>query len=229
VGRFARILWRCKAPLAVLCALGVYALLLPTGWMHVNTGRHRTSLDRVPATAIGIVFGAGAPDGHASRMLAARLRLGAELYRRGKLEVLLVSGDNSRTHYNEPSVMRDFLIGQGVPRDRIVLDYAGFDTWDSCVRAKQIFGVDRAILLTQRFHLPRAVTLCRAVGIDAWGVGDDSGKYAPAATVVLYLRELPAALKAMYDLVVRPKPHFLGPREPGVRRALEAASRGRTG
>jgi vancomycin permeability regulator SanA len=118
--------------------------------------------------------------------------------------------------------MLDYLVGAGVPRDRIVLDYAGFDTWDSCVRAKRIFGVDRAILVTQRFHLPRALTLCRSAGIDAWGVGDDSRPYAPIATFVSYVRELPAGLKAVFDLVVRPDPHFLGPREPGVQIALHS-------
>jgi vancomycin permeability regulator SanA len=118
--------------------------------------------------------------------------------------------------------MRDYLVGQGVARDRIVLDYAGFDTWDSCARAKQIFGVNRAILVTQDFHLPRAVTLCRTAGIDAWGVGDDGYRYAPNPTVSLYGRELPAALKAMYDLAARPRPYYLGPHEPGIQRALGA-------
>ncbi|MGH3378332.1 MAG: SanA/YdcF family protein [Actinoallomurus sp.] len=206
----------------MLCTLGVYILLLPLGWMYVGSARHRVSAAGTPAMAVGLVFGAGAPEGKPSPMLVGRLELAADLYRRGKVQVLLVSGDNSRSHYNEPQVMRDYLVGAGVPRDRIVLDYAGFDTWDSCVRAKKIFGVDRAILITQRFHLPRALTLCRSVGIDAWGVGDDSRPYAPIATVVSYVRELPAGLKAAFDLVVRPGPRFLGRREPGVQQALQA-------
>lgn len=222
MGTLIRTVWRCRAPLAVLCGLGVHLLLLPLGWMYVESARYRTSAARVPPTAVAIVFGAGAPNGDPSPMLVGRLKLGLDLYRRGKVRVFLVTGDNSRTHYNEPLVMRDYLVGAGVPRDRIVLDYAGFDTWDSCVRAKKIFGVDRAILITQRFHLPRAVTLCRAVGVDAMGVGDDSRPYAPVATVSSYLRELPAALKAVADLVVRPDPRFLGPREPGIERALGA-------
>ncbi len=221
MGTFVRGLWRCRTPLAVLCALGVYALLLPLGWMYVSSGRYRASAGRVPATDVGIVFGAGAPQGEPSPMLLGRLELGLDLYLRGKVQVLLVTGDNSRAHYNEPVVMRDYLIRQGVPPGRIVLDYAGFDTWDSCVRAKKIFGVSRATLITQRFHLPRALTLCRAVGIDARGVGDDSRPYAPIATIASDLRELPAALKAVYDLAVRPDPRFLGPREPGIGRALQ--------
>jgi vancomycin permeability regulator SanA len=221
VGRFVRGLWRCRAPLLVLCALFGYILLLPFGWMSVTSARDRLSPATVPATDVGIVFGAGAPQGIPSPMLVGRLQLGADLYRRGKVQVLLVSGDNSRSHYNEPLVMRDYLIGLGIPRDRIVLDYAGFDTWDTCVRAKKVFGVDRAILITQRFHLPRALTLCRSVGIEAWGVGDDSAPYAPISTAFSYVRELPAGLKAVFDLVVHPGPRFLGPHEPGIRRALQ--------
>jgi vancomycin permeability regulator SanA len=208
--------------LSVLCALGAYALVLPLGWMYVTSGRQRMSTATVPATAVGIVFGAGAPQGRPSPMLIGRLDLGLRLYRSGTVQVLLVTGDNSRSHYNEPLVMRDYLVGMGMPRDRIVLDYAGFNTWDSCVRAKKIFGVDHAILITQRFHLPRALTLCRAVGIEAWGVGDDSRPYAPVATTLSYLREMPAAVKAVYALVMRPDPRFLGPREPAIRRALGA-------
>jgi vancomycin permeability regulator SanA len=207
--------------LSVLCALGVYALLLPLGWMYAGSARYRTSPRKVQATAVGIVFGAGAPQGQPSPMLVGRLDLGLDLYRTGKVQVLLVTGDNSRSHYNEPLVMRDYLIARGMPPGRIVLDYAGFDTWDSCVRAKKIFGIDRAILITQRFHLPRAITLCRSVGIDASGVGDDSRPYAPISTVISYLRELPAGLKATYDLLAKPGPRFLGPPEPGVHRALE--------
>jgi vancomycin permeability regulator SanA len=206
--------------LSVLCALGVYALLLPLGWMYAGSARYRTSPRKVQATAVGIVFGAGAPQGQPSPMLVGRLDLGLDLYRKGKVQVLLVTGDNSRSHYNEPLVMRDYLIARGMPSGRIVLDYAGFDTWDSCVRAKKIFGIDRAILITQRFHLPRAITLCRSVGIDASGVGDDSRPYAPISTVISYLRELPAGLKATYDLLAKPGPRFLGPPEPGVHRAL---------
>jgi vancomycin permeability regulator SanA len=206
----------------VLCALGCYALLLPFAWMCARSAPYRASAADVPAAAVGIVFGAGAPGGEPTPMLVGRLQIGLDLYRRGKIQVLLLTGDNSRSHYNEPRVMDDYLVRQGVPPGRIVLDYAGFDTWDSCVRAKKIFGVDRAILITQRFHLPRALTLCRAVGIDARGVGDDSRAYAPDATINSYLRELPAGLKAVYSLLVRPDPRFLGPREPGIRQALEA-------
>jgi vancomycin permeability regulator SanA len=221
--RFWVALWRCRAPLSVLCALGGYALFLPAAWSYTESGRYWTDPARAPQVPVGLVFGAGVVDGKPTPMLLERLKLGAELYRRGKVKVLLVTGDNSRKDYDEPSAMRDILVAEGVPQTRIVLDYAGFDTWDSCARAKRIFGVDRAIVVTQNFHLPRAMTLCRAAGIETWGVGDDSTRYAAPATIALYLREVPAAVKATYTLAVRPQPYFLGPREPGIRRALEAA------
>jgi vancomycin permeability regulator SanA len=222
VGKLVRTVWRCRVPLTVLCALVVYGVLLPTGWMYAASARYRTGPARVPRAAVGMIFGAGALNGRPSAMLTKRLDLGAELYQRGKVDVLLVTGDNSRKDYDEPSVMRDYLVRRGVPRARVVLDYAGFDTWDSCVRAKQIFGVGRAVLVTQDFHLPRAVSLCRTAGIDARGVGDDSYRYAPGTTALLYVRELPAGLKAAYDWVARPRPYFLGPREHGIDRALTA-------
>jgi vancomycin permeability regulator SanA len=223
MGRFWVGVWRCRAPLAVLGVLGGYALFLPAGWMYTESGRYRTDPAHAPNVTVGIVFGAGVLSGQPTPMLLERLKLGAELYRRGKVRVLLVTGDNSRKEYDEPSVMRDVLVAEGVPQTRIVEDYAGFSTWDSCARAKRIFGVDRAIVVTQNFHLPRALSLCRAAGIEAWGVGDDSTRYATGVTVSLYMREVPAALKATYEAALHPRPYYLGPREAGIRRALEAA------
>ena len=220
IGTVGRALWRRRGPLLVVAALGLYALLLPTAWMYANTGRYLTTVDGAPAAPVGIVFGAGAPAGKPSYMLVKRLDLGRRLYATGRVKVLLVSGDNSRKDYDEPTTMRDYLVAHGVPEDKIVLDYAGFDTWDSCVRAKKIFGVSRAILVTQDFHLPRAVTLCRIAGIQAWGVGDDSWRYDPSLTASLYVREVAAGVKAGYDAVFHPRPYFLGHRETGIQRAL---------
>lgn len=220
IGQIGRTLWRCKWPLAVLCGLAAYAVLLPTAWMYAGSGRYRASAADVPPAPVGLVFGAGALNNQPSWMLKGRLDVATSLYRTGKVRALLVSGDNSRKDYDEPTVMRDYLTAHGVPVGKIVLDYAGFDTWDSCVRAHKIFGVGRAILVTQDFHLPRAVTLCRTAGIDAWGVADSSSRYPATTTDSLYLREVPAAMKAMYDVIAHPRPYFLGPRETGVQQAL---------
>lgn len=211
------------APLAVLAGLLAYVLMAPAGWLLASTAPYRLPAGRVPPAPVAIVLGAGLDAaGRPMPFLIGRLRTAADLYHRGKVRVILVTGDNSRKDYDEPTAMRDFLVSEGVPAQRIVLDYAGFDTWDSCARAKKIFGVDRATVVTQRFHLPRAVALCRAAGIRAYGVGHDTMSLDRATTEYGYVRELPAALKALADLTGHPEPTFLGPRESGVQQALNS-------
>ncbi|WP_306321755.1 MULTISPECIES: vancomycin high temperature exclusion protein [unclassified Streptomyces] len=198
--------------------VGCVVALLPATWLFVSTGDRLRTVGDVPRADVGVVFGAGLWDGEPSPYLAHRLDAAAELYRTGKVRVLLVTGDNSREEYDEPDAMRAYLTRHGVPSRAVVSDYAGFDTWDSCVRAKKIFGVDRALLVTQGFHARRAVALCEAAGVSSYGIGVDEPHdvtwYAGGA------RETLAAAKAALDVVVRPDPHFLGPRETGVREAL---------
>ena len=201
------------------CVLG----LAPATWMHAVADSGVRTVADAPARDVALVFGAGLWEGRPSPYLAHRLDTAAELYRTGKVEVVLVTGDNSRVEYDEPDAMRTYLTERGVPDDRIVSDYAGFDTWDSCVRAKKIFGVQRALLVTQGFHIRRAVALCRSAGVDSYGVGvaepHDATWYYGSA------REMFAAGKASLDAVFRPDPRFLGAQEPGVRDALADARR----
>lgn len=199
---------------------GCVLALLPSTWMYVSTSdRLRTTAD-APRTEVAVVFGAGLWNGEPSPYLAHRLDAAAELYRAGRIEVVLVTGDNSREDYDEPDAMRSYLTRQGVPDTRIVSDYAGFDTWDSCVRAKKIFGVDEAVLISQDFHIRRAVALCRAAGVESYGVGVADRR--DATWVYGGVREVFASGKAALDAVLEPDPRFLGPREPGVERALAA-------
>ncbi|MBW8800486.1 MAG: YdcF family protein [Streptomyces sp.] len=197
--------------------------LLPATWLYVSTaGRLRTVAD-VPRADVAVVFGAGLWDGEPSPYLANRLNAAATLYEEGRVKVVLVTGDNSRKDYDEPDAMRTYLTGHGVPGSRIVSDYAGFDTWDSCVRAKKIFGVDRAVLISQGFHIRRAVALCEAAGVESYGVGVDAKH-----DVTWYYggtREVFAAGKAALDALFEPNPRFLGKKEPGVAEALAAAAR----
>ncbi|MER7933294.1 MULTISPECIES: ElyC/SanA/YdcF family protein [unclassified Streptomyces] len=202
---------------------GCVLALLPVTWLYVSTaGRLRTVAD-VPRTDVAVVFGAGLWDGEPSPYLANRLNAAARLYEAGRIRVVLVTGDNSREDYDEPDAMRAYLTAHGVPAGRVVTDYAGFDTWDSCVRAKKIFGVDRAVLISQGFHIRRAVALCEAAGVTSYGVGVDAKH-----DVTWYYggtREILAAGKAALDAVFEPDPRFLGRREPGVADALAAADR----
>ncbi len=114
--------------------------------------------------------------------------------------------------------MRTYLTGHGVPGERIVSDFAGFDTWDSCVRAREIFGVQRAVLISQGFHIRRAVALCEAAGVDSYGVGVDDVH--DATWYYGGTREVFAAGKAALDAAFKPEPRFLGPKEQGVSQAL---------
>lgn len=166
--------------------------------------------DEVPPRPVAIVFGARVfSSGRLSPMLADRVRTAAQLYNAGKVETLLLTGDNSKAHYNEPEAMRRYALSLGVPGEALVLDYAGFRTYDSCYRARDIFQVDSAILVTQDFHLPRALLLCSAFGIDAVGVVADVGPtFRDPTRSILYsqLREFPATALAVVDLLRRPEP-----------------------
>ncbi|MEW2138560.1 ElyC/SanA/YdcF family protein [Streptomyces sp. NPDC005409] len=213
---------RCRRLAVQGVMAGCVLALLPSAWMHAAAAdRLRTTAD-APAAGVAVVFGAGLWRGQPTPYLADRLDAAAELYRTGKVKVVLVTGDNSRSEYDEPDAMRTYLTAHGVPDGRIVSDYAGFDTWDSCVRAKKIFGVERAVLVTQGFHIRRAVALCQAAGLDSYGVGvadvhDATWYYGET-------REVFAAGKAALDAAFKPAPRFLGPKEPGVTQALAAAA-----
>jgi vancomycin permeability regulator SanA len=207
---------RRRAVRAVM--LGACLALAPVTWTHTAAaGKLRTTAD-VPARDVAVVFGAGLWNGRPTPYLAHRLDTAAELYRTGKVRVLLVTGDNSRTAYDEPSAMRTYLTARGVPDARIVSDYAGFDTWDSCVRARRVFGVDRAVLVSQDFHVKRAVALCERAGMEAYGVG--AAEPHDATWYYGTTREMFAAAKAALDAGLRPDPRFLGPAERGVAEAL---------
>ncbi|MFG2709273.1 vancomycin high temperature exclusion protein [Streptomyces goshikiensis] len=209
---------RRRAVRAVMA--GCVLALLPSAWTHaVAADRLRTTAG-VPSAEVAVVFGAGLWNGRPTPYLANRLDAAAELYRAGKVKVVLVSGDNSRTEYDEPDAMRTYLTAHGVPGDRIVSDFAGFDTWDSCVRAKEIFGVHRAVLISQRFHIHRAVALCEAAGVDSYGVGVTDAH--DATWYYGGTREVFAAGKAVLDAVFKPEPRFMGPKEEGVSRVLAA-------
>jgi SanA protein len=168
----------------------------------------------VPARRVAIVFGAGLTrSGEATPVLKDRVDTGARLYFSGKAEKLLMSGDNRYVEYNEPEAMRQVALSLGVPDKDIVLDYAGRRTYDSCYRAKEIFGVREAILVTQKFHLARALFLCNALGLDGVGVEANNRAYLKRSLAFWNLRELPATVTAFADVLTRPQP-VLGDPEP---------------
>ncbi|HVG39692.1 MAG TPA: ElyC/SanA/YdcF family protein [Pyrinomonadaceae bacterium] len=157
---------------------------------------------------VAIVFGAGLwSGGTPSPVLYDRIETAVDLYRAGRVQKLLLTGDNRFQNYNEPAVMRRTALELGVPAEDLVPDYAGRRTYDSCYRAREIYGVRRAVLVTQAFHLDRAMYLCESFGIDSVGVAADRQTYGSASRQLWNGREVLATAGAWLDLhVLRPVP-----------------------
>lgn len=154
--------------------VGVTALVgTAVGIVRGAAAGHCYPENRVPPARVGLVLGAQVyPDGVPSRFLRARLDLGRRLMETGRVDRLLLSGDARAPEYDEPTAMRRYLVAAGVDSDRLTMDPYGLDTYDSCVRAREVFGLHRIVIVTQSYHLPRAVGTARLVGLDADGVGD---------------------------------------------------------
>ena len=164
----------------------------------------------IPATPVALVLGAQVnPDGTPSAFLAARLDLAKRLYDAGLVEMIIVSGDHLAPEFDEPLAMRNYLIEAGLPSENVIADSGGFDTYESCLRAKRIFDLRQLIIVTQSYHLVRAVATCRALGIDAEGVGDDSAREHTMAWLRGAIRDQIACVKTVVDLVTRPEPSEL--------------------
>ena len=198
-----------------LLATGALILFLPRLITALYAWPRIYSTERAPAKRVAIVFGAGLWfDGGPSPVLRDRIVTAANLYFSGKVEKLLFSGDNPSFDYNEPLAMKNYALSLGVPDEKIVLDYAGRRTYDTCYRAQEIFGVRQAILVTQKFHLPRALFLCNALKLEAVGVPADVRQYRSRSQLYWNLREVPATLVALWEVyVTRPLP-VLGNPEP---------------
>ncbi len=212
--------------LRALAAVLLVVLLVgagPTGYVVAMSAGRITTVEQAEPQPVAIVFGASVyADGTPSPYLKARLDLAYDLYAAGRVRAVLVTGDNGTRSYDETTAMRQYLIGRGIPEVKVVGDYAGFDTYDSCVRARRIFGIERAVLTSQSYHLPRAIAVCRSVGVDAWGVGDGFAPPKDSAQWVYYsAREWPANLKVVWDLITQREP-TLGRHEAGIEQALQA-------
>ncbi len=196
--------------LACVIIFGLSRLILV-----LTTFKSIYKVDDAPAAPIAVVFGAGLQrDGTPSPVLRDRVETAAALYFAGKVQKILMSGDNRFIYYNEPGSMQNYALSLGVPQDAIVLDYAGRRTYDTCYRAKEIFGAKDVLLVTQHFHLSRALFTCQALGLNASGVSADRRTYMLASTLSWEIRELPATLAAMWDVwVAHPEP-VLGDKEP---------------
>lgn len=198
-----------------LGALGLLGMLLPRLITSIYAKNRIYQKDDAPRERLAIVFGAGLRrDGTPTPILRDRVETAASLYTSGKVEKLLMSGDNSFLYYNEPEAMRQYAISLGVPDHAIALDHAGRRTYDTCYRAKAIFGMESALLVTQKFHLPRALFLCNALGLDAYGVEANNRNYWRGSLFIWNFREQLATVGAFLDVYVNSPMPVLGEPEP---------------
>ena len=197
--------------LVIVLVLGIIPRLL-TRWY---ADSRLYSPESAPQDQVAIVFGAGLwRDGSPSPVLRDRVATAAELYFSGKVEKLLMSGDNTSVHHDEPGAMREYALNLGVPDEDIVLDYAGRRTYDTCYRAREIFNIHSAILVTQAFHLPRALYTCNTLGVDAVGVPADMRQYRGSSQAFWNFRETIATVVALWEVHLSLPEPILGNPEP---------------
>ncbi len=202
--------------LVLLGAIGTAILIAFNVWLHAAYAKRIyasvSDLPRDGPPRVAIVFGAGLTrSGEPTPALYDRVATAADLYRQGLVNKLLLTGDNRFVNYNEPEAMRRTAERLGVPNEDLVLDYAGRRTYDSCYRAREIFGVNQAILVTQAFHLDRALYLCDSFGIDSIGLMADRRNYTQTTQTWWSIREAAATLAAWLDVNVRRPTPVLGP------------------
>ncbi len=208
--------------LGALLAVGLIPMAVSGARVASASSGRIYDAETVPPRDVGMVLGAKADGGRPSAFLAARLDLALELFAGGRIKAVLVSGDGLARANHETDVMRDYLVERGVPADKIVADPAGFDTYDSCVRARDVYGVRELTVITQDYHLGRAITVCSMVGVDAVGVGDTSmlGHF-PLNWLKGAGREWAANLKMEWDVASGREPQ-MDPPDSSLMRAVEA-------
>ncbi len=208
--RFKRFVRKVMRIILILTIAAGVSVLAPRLYTALRFRGRIYTVETVPPRRAAIIFGAQIySDGRLSAMLSDRVATGADLYHAGKVDVLLMTGDNRFVDYNEPEAMRQYALTLGVPDEAIVLDYAGRRSYDSCYRARDIFQVDEVIVVSQAFHLDRVLMLCNGLGVDAIGVAADYQRpwgYSRVSLTWSRLREVPATLSAVFDLALRPAP-----------------------
>lgn len=203
--------------LMIVCAILIF---LGLGLPRLITAVYAQSRIFSNPTAIqphraAVVFGAGLDrNGEPSPVLRDRVAAAVSLYQAGKVEKILMSGDNRFIDYNEPGAMFNYAVELGMPPQDIVLDYAGRRTYDTCYRAKAIFKLDSVILVTQAYHLPRAIFTCNQIGLPSIGFSADLRVYNQRSSLIWNIREIPATFIALVDVWLRHPLPVLGNEEP---------------
>ncbi len=203
--------------LLALALIGVLSIAVINKYVYSNNSdKIKNSITEIPAEEpkrIAIVFGARVwSSGMPSNSLYDRVLTGVELYRAGRVKKLLMSGDNPNAEYDEPTAMKKTAMELGVPEEDIVLDFAGRRTYDTCYRAKEIFEVQKAILVTQDYHLPRALYLCNSLGVESLGMTANRRTY--DGERYYHFREFFSVASAWFELNFLPFEPVGGKKEP---------------
>jgi SanA protein len=205
--------WLSLTLLTALCGfLAIIAYANVTA-VWASRGRIFSDVSELPATRVGLVFGTtDRVNGRENLYFRYRIDAAVKVWQAGKIETLIVSGDNRSRYYNEPEKMRQALVQRGIPADRIVCDYAGLRTLDSVVRSKEIFGADSIVFISQRFQNERAIYLAKAHGIQAYGF--DARDVHTQAGLKTKFREIGARVKMWLDVnFLNTRPKHLGEKE----------------
>lgn len=212
IKKIINFIWRLAR---VLLFTILVIVLLPRLLAIVYASAYTFTVRNVPSDLVAIVFGAGLRyDGTPTPILQDRVDTAVQLYQNGKVSKLLMSGDNSFVDYNEPEAMRQYALSLGVPDQDITLDFAGRRTYDTCYRANAIFQVKSAILVTQGFHLPRALFLCNSLGVKSSGVVANNIDFRKISQFIWSTREFFATTQAVWDVYVAKPLPILGNPEP---------------
>ncbi|MEO5722488.1 MAG: ElyC/SanA/YdcF family protein [Chthoniobacterales bacterium] len=207
---------RARTLIIWLLLLGIIVVGGSNCWM-LESSRSRifTNTSAIPENEVGLVLGTSSSlrGGYANPFFTGRIAAAAELYHAGKVHHLLLSGDNRKAGYDEPTDMKNALMAKGVPESVLTLDYAGFRTFDSMARAHHVFGLTRVTIISDDFHAPRSIVLGRHFGIDT--IAYTSKPIPLRWSTKSRLREILACVNTVLDFtILQTKPHFLGPPEP---------------
>jgi len=186
--------------IVLLISLILLVIILHAWVANSYSNKKYESVEDVPEDKVAIIFGAGLREKDPTPVLRDRVKVGVELYNAGKVQKLIMSGDNRTEYHDEPTAMKNLAMDEGVPEHAIQPDYAGRRTYDTCLRAKKIFKLESAILVTQSFHMDRALYTCNSLGIDSVGVTADLEDY--EGQTWWKVRDYFALVRAIWDLNV---------------------------
>lgn len=204
---------RLVGALLLLCLIFAQIPILINAYMYEFSSRYILTVEEASEGKFDcvLVLGAGVWGESPSPMLEERLNRGIEVYKTGCADRILMSGDHGRTEYDEVNVMKDFAVGKGAVAEEVFMDHAGFSTYESMYRAKDVFKVKKVVIVTQKYHLYRAIYNARRLGLDAYGVAAD-GQYNYSLPVRTFnnARESLARCKDFLWCIFKPEPTYLG-------------------